>query len=57
MSETNAAFAAEQIDRLDAEDPEEAHSNADDILLANVDPIIAAAYRRLVDRCRWWATA
>ena len=53
----NPEFAAEQIDRLDASDPEAAHANADDILVANVDPIIADAYRRLVARCLWWASA
>ena len=53
----NPEFAAEQIDGLDASDPEAAHGNADDILLANVEPVIAEAYRRLIDRCRWWATA
>lgn len=51
-------FAADQIDALDAsEDPEAAHSNADDILLANVDPLVADAYRRLMARCAWWGTA
>lgn len=55
---TNAKFAAEQIDNLDAAtDPEVAHGHADDILLANVDPLIADAYRRLVARCAWWSCA
>lgn len=54
---TNPEFAAEQINNLDASDPEVAHANADDILLANVDPLIAAAYQRLAARCKWWAYA
>ncbi len=52
---------AEQIARLDAltgdGDIERDHSEADDILLASVDPLIATAYRRLVERSRWWACA
>lgn len=53
----NPEFAARLIDELSADDPESAHSMADDVLLANVDPQIADAYRRLMARCRWWACA
>jgi len=50
-------FVAAQIDALDHTDPEAAHNRADDVLLANVDPLIADAYKRLVERCEWWASA
>lgn len=53
----NPIFAAQAIEALDAADPEAAHGNADDILLANIHPEIAAAYIRLVERADWWAGA
>ena len=51
------AFAAEVLDGFDESDPERAHAHADDVLLANVHPNVAAAHARLVARCKWWATA
>jgi hypothetical protein len=38
-------------------DPEEAHGKADDVLLRAAPPEVAEAYRRLVERCEWWAYA
>lgn len=49
--------AVDAIDALSGEDPEAAHGMADAVLLENVDPRIADAYRRLVKRASWWATA
>lgn len=46
---------AEKIDALDASDPERAHGDADEILLDHVDIVVASAYRRLIERCDWWA--
>ena len=56
-SRPDQEFAALALDSLDTSDPEEAHGNADAILLANAHPSVAAAYQRVVDRCNWWATA
>ena len=42
---------------IDTSDPERAHDEADEILLAAVPAEVAAQYRRLVDRCSWWASA
>ena len=38
-------------------DPEVAHSEADQILLAIVPASVAEAYRQLVERADWWAYA
>lgn len=43
-------------DRADS-DPEQWHEEADRVLLAMVPEPVAAAYRRLVERSPWWATA
>lgn len=51
---TDAAVAA--LDALYGE-PDANHGEADKILLAVAPPEVAAAYRRLVDRSDWWATA
>lgn len=55
------AVAIAKLDAIDEHDPEEAHSKADDVLLDLLvylaPPDVSAAYRRLVDRCGWWATA
>ena len=54
----NPATAVAKLDAIDGgRDPEGAHGEADKILLRMVPPEVAAAYRRLVDRARWWATA
>ena len=45
------------LDKIDASDPEAAHAAADQIVLGLVDPVVSAAYARLVERCDWWATA
>jgi len=49
-------FAANMIDAIPGDDPEGAHSAADLILLAVVHPDVKAAYERLQERSRWWAT-
>lgn len=49
-------FAA-QLDGISGDDPDGAHGEADRVLLAAVHPDVAEAYRRLVRRCEWWATA
>jgi len=63
------AEAAAQLDSIDPDDdngwyadeawpgPGGAHQVADSILLDAADPQVADAYRRLVDRCSWWATS
>lgn len=48
---------ADELDAIDHTDPEVAHGKADDLLLSAVNPSVAAAYRRLMDRCSWWAGA
>ena len=52
------------VDRLDAmpgDDPDQEHSEADDVLLRAIAeagyPEIRSAYYRLINRCSWWATA
>lgn len=45
------------LDKLDSSDPENAHAEADRILLGLVDPVVSGAYARLVERCNWWAHA
>lgn len=61
MLKSETAIAA--LDSIDPDDEEQyegprwVHEDADDILLATVDPEVAAAYRRVVERCRWWAFA
>ena len=49
--------AVAALDAIDGGDPDGAHGEADKILLAYVDPSVAGAYERLVERCAWWATA
>ena len=49
--------AVAALDAINSGDPEAAHGEADAILLAAVPPEVAEAYRRLVDRCDWWAAA
>lgn len=46
-----------ELDTMPEGDPEAAHHMADRLLLQAVHPEIAAAYRRLVERCEWWACA
>ena len=59
MAALTPAQAVTLLDAIpgDNADPEAAHGEADDILLRVVPPDVAAAYRRLVKRSRWWATA
>lgn len=54
--ERAAADLVQALNAIDASDPERAHGQADEILLAAVHAEVAAAYRRLIDRARWWAT-
>lgn len=46
--------AVELLDKERGRDPEGAHAEADDILLAVVDPAVRDAYERLVKRAGWW---
>lgn len=56
--EPDYAAAVEALDAIDGDsDPEDAHGKADAALLAAVPPSVAAAYKRLVERARWWAGA
>ena len=45
------------IDSIDVADPEQAHSEAEDILLSCVPPPVREAYARLVQRAPWWGSA
>ena len=47
----------EKLDAIPGDDPERAHSAADDVLLSCVPADVAAAYRRVAARCGWWAAA
>jgi hypothetical protein len=49
--------AVATLDAIGVGDPEGAHSEADEILLSLVPAEVAAAYRRLVARSPWWASA
>lgn len=51
------AWAAKEIEQIDASDPERAHTHADAILLANSHPDLVDAYAALEKRCAWWASA
>lgn len=57
MPRMTAASAIYKLDTLPTDDPEGAHAEADEILLAAVDPSVKAAYERVVSRCSWWASA
>lgn len=45
------------LDSIPSGDPEGAHGEADNVLLAVAGPDVRAAYQRLVRRCAWWACA
>lgn len=49
--------AVAALDAIDGADADGAHGEADNILLCVVPPAVEAAYRRLIARCGWWATA
>lgn len=53
------AEAVRLLDEMDTDDndPEVWHSKADDILLAVAPTEVRDAYKRLVGRSPWWATA
>jgi hypothetical protein len=52
------AKAVKRLDAIDPSlDPERAHAEADLILRAVVPSEVDKAYRRLVERSRWWACA
>lgn len=53
----NEAHVVDQLDALDADDPEAAHGKADELLLSLVPAEVADAYRRVVKRADWWAAA
>jgi hypothetical protein len=46
-----------RLDAIPADDPERAHSLADQVLADAVDPQVREAYTRVGQRCGWWATA
>lgn len=52
-----AVAALNELTESMTSDPEVAHSRADSILLGLVPSDVASAYRRLVARCGWWASA
>lgn len=45
------------LDAILPGDVEHAHGEADDLLLSALPPEVGDAYKRLMDRCAWWATA
>ena len=47
--------AIQALDEMVVTDPERAHGDADDILLATVPKAVREAYERVVARARWWA--
>lgn len=49
--------AVQALSRITTEDPEAAHAEAEEILLAYAGPEIETAYRSLIARSRWWASA
>lgn len=49
--------AVDKLNALQTNDPETAHSDADEILLTLVGPDVRAAYMALSERCGWWAFA
>lgn len=51
------AEAVAALEAISGGEPEADHGDADGILLAVVPPEVAAAYRALMDRSPWWATA
>lgn len=53
----SVADAVKALDAISGDDPERAHSEADEILQAAVYPAVSMAYDRVASRCRWWATA
>lgn len=57
MSELTTQEAVAALDAIDPDDPEGAHSEADQVLLSLVDPEVRAALERLVSRSQWWAYA
>lgn len=57
MTKMTKAQAIKALNAIDGGDPEVAHSQADDILLAYVPEDVRNAYQALVKRCGWWASA
>lgn len=57
----NKERTIDMLDRLSGDDPEMAHSKADEYLLAFLRDIghedVADAYELVMLRCPWWATA
>lgn len=49
--------AVKALDALNGHDPEKAHAEADEILLAVVPPSVKAAYKRLQERAGKWNCA
>jgi predicted DNA-binding transcriptional regulator AlpA len=47
----------DQLDAIAGDDPERAHSSADEALLSYVPVEVADAYRRVAARSNWWAAA
>lgn len=56
MTKTTAEII-EALDAITGDDPEHAHSQADDLLMEAVPAEIRDAYKRVADRCDWWVSA
>jgi len=55
-----ATQAIKQLEAISTADPEQAHGEADEILLVfcdAVEPKVSKAYVELIARCKWWTTA
>ena len=57
MDRVDVESIVRSLDSIDADDCEEAHNLADNLLLQAVPAEIAAAYQRVVERAEWWAWA
>ena len=57
MKAREVELVVKEFDALDVKDPEKAHSQADDLLLALVPADVREAYQRVVERARWWGAA
>jgi hypothetical protein len=58
MADCKGCEVAAQLDAIDPTlDPERAHGDAENILLAALGPEVQRAYARLMARAPWWATA
>jgi hypothetical protein len=56
-AQPEVAEAVRRLDAIHGGEPEGAHSEADEILLACVPLEVREAHQRLVERAAWWACA